>query len=72
MTHPVVKGLIVPGLPHPLLVPEQNPGWQQLRDGFEAAREEIERSEADVVLVYSTMWPSVPAQMRSIWNGANV
>ena len=59
MSHPIVKSVIVPGLPHPLLVPEQNPGWQQIRDGFEAARAEIAASGADVIVVYSTMWPSV-------------
>lgn len=55
----VVQGIIVPGLPQPLLVPEQNPGWQRLRDGFEAARKEIEALNPDLILVYSTMWPSV-------------
>ena len=54
-----VKGLVVTGLPHPLLVPEQNPGWQRLRDGYEAARRELEESDADLIVVYSTLWPSV-------------
>ncbi len=54
-----VQGLVVTGLPHPLLVPEQNPGWQRLRDGYEAARRQLEASDADLLIVYSTMWPSV-------------
>lgn len=55
----IVKGIIVPGLPQPLLVPEQNEGWGRLRAAFEEAREEIAKSDADIILVYSTMWPSV-------------
>ncbi len=56
---PFVGGVIVPGLPHPLLVPEQNEGWAQIRRGFEAAREQIASLGADVLLLYSTMWPSI-------------
>ncbi len=59
MSHPVLKGLIVPGLPHPLLTPEANPGYGRLRDAFEKARKEIAASDADVLIVYSTMWPSI-------------
>ena len=55
----VVKGVIVPGIPHPLLCPEKNEGWGQLRAGFERARAEIEASGAERILIYSTMWPSV-------------
>ena len=55
----VVKGLLVTGLPHPLLCPEANSGWQSVRDGFDAARRDLEASQADLLLVYSTMWPSV-------------
>ncbi|MBR56753.1 MAG: hypothetical protein CMH54_01710 [Myxococcales bacterium] len=55
----IVKGLLVPGIPHPLLAPEQNEGWQKLRDGFEAARQELIECGAELILVYSTMWPSV-------------
>ena len=55
----IVKALIVPGIPHPLLVPEKNQGWQALRDGFEQARQELVDSGAELLLIYSTMWPSV-------------
>lgn len=54
-----IKAFFVPGIPHPLLCPEANEGWQRLRDGFDIARQEIEASDADVILIYSTMWPSV-------------
>lgn len=55
----IVKGILVPGIPHPLLAHDQNEGWGRLRQGFEAARKEIEATDADLILVYSTMWPSV-------------
>ena len=55
----IVKGLIVPGIPHPLLCPEANAGWGQLRAGFEQARQQIIDSGAERLLIYSTMWPSV-------------
>jgi reactive intermediate/imine deaminase len=55
----VVKGIIVPGIPHPLLCPEANEGWGRLRAGFEAAAQQIKESGAERLLIYSTMWPSV-------------
>ena len=59
MANPVLNGFIVPGLPQPLLTPEANEGYARLRRAFEQVREEIARSEADVLIVYSTMWPSI-------------
>jgi 2-aminophenol/2-amino-5-chlorophenol 1,6-dioxygenase alpha subunit len=55
----VSKGFIVPGRPHPLLAPEKSAGWQRLRDGFEVARRSLEASDADLLVLYSTAWPSV-------------
>ncbi|MGB0638345.1 MAG: hypothetical protein ACPGTU_03360, partial [Myxococcota bacterium] len=55
----IVKGIIVPGIPHPLLCPEKNEGWTRLREGFEQARKELEECGAERILIYSTMWPSV-------------
>ncbi len=55
----VVAGVIVPGIPNPLLCPDANEGWGRLRDGFVAARRTIEDSGAERLLIYSTMWPSV-------------
>lgn len=57
--HGPIQAYVVSGLPHILLAPEKNPGWQAVRDGYEAARAEIQASGADVIVVYSTMWPSV-------------
>ena len=59
MSTEVVKGYVVPGLPHPLLCPEENPGWQELRNAFDRVRTEIEQLDVDLILVYSTMWPSI-------------
>ncbi len=55
----VVLSLLVPGMPQPLLVPEQNPGWAAIRRGFGEARALIEASGANLLVLYSTGWPSV-------------
>ncbi len=55
----VIKGYVSPGLPHILLAPQKNPGWQKLRDAFEVAREEIQSSGADLLVLYSTYWSSI-------------
>lgn len=53
------KAYIVPGQPHPLLAPEKNAGWASLRRSYEAVGREIEKSGAELLLVYSTQWFSV-------------
>jgi 2-aminophenol/2-amino-5-chlorophenol 1,6-dioxygenase alpha subunit len=55
----ILKAYIVPGQPHPLLAPEKNAGWASLRRSYEAVGREIEKSGADLLLVYSTQWFSV-------------
>ncbi len=55
----IVKGFIVPGRPLPLLAPDRNPAWAELRRGFEQARAEIQASGADLILCYSTQWVNV-------------
>ena len=55
----VRKGILVPGLPHPLLCPEKNEGWQRVRDAYDKARIEIEETDAEILVVYSTFWPSI-------------
>lgn len=55
----VVKGFLVPGLPHILLAPEQNPGWGKIRSAFDRVKESIESSGAELLLIYSTYWPSI-------------
>lgn len=50
---------VVPGLPHPLLAPEKNPGWNRLRLAMEEVRKEIEASDAELILYFSTQWLTV-------------
>ena len=57
--NPIVLGGLVPGIPHPLLCPNKNAGWLALNNGFARARQSIIDSDADLLLLYSTMWPSV-------------
>jgi len=68
----ILFGLYVPPHPQPLLSPDANPGYANLRTAFETCRKRIEESEADLILVYSTTWPSVvghqiQALRESIW-----
>ncbi len=56
---PVLFGLYVPPHPHPLLAPDQNKGWGELRAAYDKCRRRIEESDADVIIVYSTTWPSI-------------
>ncbi len=55
----VVKGYILPGIPHILLAPKANPNWNKVRMAMDQVRQELETIEADVLLIYSTYWPSV-------------
>jgi 2-aminophenol/2-amino-5-chlorophenol 1,6-dioxygenase alpha subunit len=55
----ISKAYIVPGQPHIMLAPEKNPGWASLRANYEAIGREIERSGAELMLLYSTQWFSV-------------
>ncbi|NBX17263.1 MAG: hypothetical protein EBR09_07850 [Proteobacteria bacterium] len=54
-----VAGFIVPNLPQPLLAPEKSPAWARVRAGFEALRERLAELNPDVLVIYSTQWPSV-------------
>ena len=54
-----IEAFVVSGLPHILLCPEKNEGWMEVRRAYEAARDALQASGADVIVVYSTMWPSV-------------
>ncbi len=55
----ILKGFVLPGLPQPLLTPNANPGYAKLRQAFDQVASEIEALKPDVLLIYSTMWPSV-------------
>ncbi len=55
----VPKGILVPGMPQTLLCPEKNEGWQRVRDAYDKARDEIEKTDAEIIVIYSTFWPSI-------------
>lgn len=68
----VVAGFVVPGLPHPLLVPDANPAYRKIRDAYDAVRKEIEALKPDLLLLYSTQWLSVvghqvQARAEPVW-----
>ena len=50
---------VVPGLPHPLLASEKNAGWKRLRESMDQVRKEIEQSDAEMILYFSTQWLTV-------------
>jgi 2-aminophenol/2-amino-5-chlorophenol 1,6-dioxygenase alpha subunit len=55
----ILKGYMVPGLVQPLLTPKAHPGYQSLRAAFDVVKDEIASLRPDLLLVYSTMWPSI-------------
>ena len=60
MSNPeILFGIYCPPHPQPLLSPDASEGYGKLRDAFETCRKRIEESEADLILVYSTTWPSI-------------
>ncbi len=59
MSQSVIKGYILPGLPHLLLTPNANSGWKKVRAAMDRVRDQIAALDADVLLIYSTYWPSV-------------
>lgn len=54
-----VAGVVVPTMPHPLQVPDANPGYARLRAAYDAARDRIAALEPDLLVLYSTRWVSV-------------
>lgn len=55
----IAKVFIVPGHPHILLAKEKSKYWQSLYDSYAEARKELEKTDADLILYYSTQWLSV-------------
>jgi len=55
----IVASFVVPVHPHTVLAPDQNPGWKRLREAFDQAAQTIRELDADLIVVYSTTWPSV-------------
>lgn len=63
----------MPVHPHPLLAPDANEGYGRLRGAFEEAARRIEDSGADLLVIYSTTWPSIighqmQADPNPVWN----
>jgi len=55
----ISKALLVPGQPHILLAHEKSPAWTSLYKSYAKLREEIEKTDADLILYFSTQWLSV-------------
>jgi len=55
----IQKAYLVSGQPHILLGADRNAGWASLKASYEAVGREIERSGAELILLYSTQWFSV-------------
>jgi 2-aminophenol/2-amino-5-chlorophenol 1,6-dioxygenase alpha subunit len=57
--NPVLASFVVPGLPHPLLIPEKNVGYARIRDAYKKVSDRIEELSPDLIVIYSTYWASV-------------
>ena len=55
----IVESFVVPVHPHTVLAPEQNDGWGKLRQAYDDAAQIIKDSKADLLIIYSTTWPSI-------------
>ncbi len=55
----IVESFVVPVHPHTVLAPELNPGWTKLRHAYDDAAKIIQDSGADLLIIYSTTWPSI-------------
>ena len=55
----IVESFVVPVHPHTVLAPDQNEGWGKLRQAYDDAAQIIKDSEADLLIIYSTTWPSI-------------
>ena len=55
----IVESFVVPVHPHTVLAPEQNEGWNRLRQAYDEAAKIITDSGADLLVIYSTTWPSI-------------
>ncbi len=54
-----IRAYIVGTKPHPLLCPDENEGYQAIRNAMEQVRREIEESDAELLVIYSTKWLSI-------------
>ncbi|HEY8133047.1 MAG TPA: Rid family hydrolase, partial [Thermoanaerobaculia bacterium] len=62
----IQKAYIVPGQPHILLAPQKNRGWGALKKAYEEVGREIARSDAELILLYSTQWFSVIGHLMQV------
>jgi 2-aminophenol/2-amino-5-chlorophenol 1,6-dioxygenase alpha subunit len=58
-TNSCIKGYMLPGLPHLVLCPDANPGWKKVRQAMDQVAKQIAAAKPDVLMIYSTYWPSV-------------
>ena len=55
----ILGAYLVPNQALPVLAPDASPGWQSLAKAYTQVRAEIEASEADLLLLFSTRWVSI-------------
>jgi len=55
---PCVAAFLVPGLPHPMLKPDNLP-WGQLASAYQRAGRAMSAARPDTIIVYSTQWLAV-------------
>ena len=55
----IVGSFVVPVHPHTVLAPDLNAGWRRLRDAYDVAAQTIKELNADLLIIYSTTWPSI-------------
>jgi 2-aminomuconate deaminase len=55
----LIDSFVVPVHPHTVLAPEKNEGWGKLRQAYDDASKRIQDSGADLLIIYSTTWPSI-------------
>ena len=55
----IVESFVVPVHPHTALAPDANEGWSRLRQAYDEAAQIISESDADLLIIYSTTWPSI-------------
>ncbi len=70
----IAAAFLVPGNPLLYLTPN-NPPWQDLIAGYQAAREALAAANPDVILLYSSQWIAVldqPWQMKPRLTGVHV
>ena len=62
----IQKAYIVPGQPHVLLAADRNRGWASLKKTYEELGRQIEQSDAELLLLYSTQWFSVIGHLMQV------